>query len=207
MMSHIVPVDCPEAVEYAVEVLRVGGLIVVPTDTVYGLGAKLDETAIDRIFVLKQRPSDRAVPVLLADIEDVSLVARVFPTTARWLAEAFWPGPLTLALPKRDDLPPNLTHLPTVAVRVPAHDRTRAILAAAGGAVAVTSANRSNQPPALTVHAAIDTLLDAVALYLDGGPCAGGLPSTVVGFEGEEWFIMRPGPLSETELRAALRPV
>ncbi len=203
-MGRIIPLDHADTALIAAATVARGELIVLPTDTVYGLGARIDETAIDRLFVAKRRPAERAIPVLLADVEDALRVAREFPAPARRLAEAFWPGPLTLALPKRDDLPPNLSTLPTVGVRVPDLPQTRVILAAAGGALAVTSANRSDQPPACTIQAAMRYLGDAVALYVDGGMCLGGVPSTVVTFEDGELRIVRPGPLSEDALRAAL---
>jgi L-threonylcarbamoyladenylate synthase len=203
-MARIVDIRFPEAVEMALEALRAGKIIVLPTDTVYGVASLIDEAAIERIFAAKQRPPDRAVPVLLSDADAVPLVARFFPEAVQRLAAAFWPGPLTLALPKRDDLPANLTHLPTVGVRVPDHEFAREILAAAGGALAVTSANCSDEPPACTIHDAINSLADRVALYLDGGPCPGGVPSTVVTFEGDQLHILREGPVSEGMLQEAL---
>ena len=203
-MSKIIPVDYADAAQMAAEVLRRCGLIVLPTDTVYGVGCALDAVAISRIFEAKQRPPERAVPVLLADSESVLLVASAFPEAARRLAAAFWPGPLTLVLPKRDDLPSNLSYLPTIGVRVPDHAGTRAIITAAGGALAVTSANRSDQPPACSIQEAVDYLAEAVALYLDGGISPGGVASTVVTFEADELLILRAGPISEVDLRAAL---
>jgi L-threonylcarbamoyladenylate synthase len=203
-VSRIIEASHPQAPTMAAAVIARGELIVLPTDTVYGVGAAIEEAAIERLFVAKRRPAERAIPVLLADLDDVWRVAREFPPQARRLAEAFWPGPLTLALPKRDDLPPNLTQLPTVGVRVPDLPEARAILAAAGGALAVSSANRSDQPPACTIQAAVRYLGDAVALYLDGGTCRGGVPSTVVTFEDGELRVVRAGPLSEADLRAVL---
>ena len=203
-MSRIIAVNYGEAPQMAAEVLRAGELIVLPTDTVYGVASLLEEEAIGRIYAAKKRPLDRAVPVLLADQSEVLQVASEFPETARQLAEAFWPGPLTMVLPKRDDLPPNLSTLPTVGVRVPGYAPSRAIIAAAGGALAVTSANRSDQPPACTVQACIRYLSDSVALYLDGGTCPGGTASTVVSFEAGHLYIVRKGPISETSLREAL---
>jgi L-threonylcarbamoyladenylate synthase len=197
-------VNFPDAARIAAEALRAGALIVLPTDTVYGIASALEAAAISRIFDAKQRPPERAVPVLLADVDAVMLVAREFPDPARRLAEAFWPGPLTLVLPKRDDLPANLSYLPTVGVRVPDHAGTRSIIAAAGGALAVTSANRSDQPPACSTQEAVRYLADAVAIYLDGGPSPGGVASTVVAFEGDELRILREGPLGEVALRAVL---
>jgi L-threonylcarbamoyladenylate synthase len=203
-VSRIVPVNFPDAAQMAAEALRAGELIVLPTDTVYGVASALEAAAISRIFEAKQRPPDRAVPVLLADMDAVTLVAREFPGPAQQLAKAFWPGPLTLVLPKRDDLPANLSYLPTVGVRVPDHAGARAIIAAAGGALAVTSANRSDQPPACSTQDAVAYLADAVAIYLDGGPSPGGVASTVVAFEGDDLRILREGPLSEAALRAVL---
>lgn len=201
-MSNVIPMDYPGAAKMAADVLRRGGLVVLPTDTVYGVAARLDAKAIARIFEAKQRPPEKAVPVLLSEMDRVLLVAADFPAQARQLAEAFWPGPLTLALPKRDDLPPNLTTLPTVGVRVPDHAAAQAVIAAAGGALAVTSANRADEPPACTIHDAIDSLADSVALYLDGGPCPGGVPSTVITFEAGLLRVLRAGPISETALLA-----
>ncbi len=204
MMARIVSVNFAEAPQMAALALQEGGLVVLPTDTVYGIAARIEAASIDRLFAAKRRPPDRAIPVLLSDIDAVPLVAREFPEPARRLAAAFWPGPLTLALPKCDGLPGNLSAIPTVGVRVPDLDQTRAIIAAAGGALAVSSANRSDQPPACTIQAAIRYLSDAVALYLDGGTCIGGVPSTVVSFDGDDLRIVRAGPISEAALRAAL---
>lgn len=203
-MSHVISIAYPEAEHMAAEAIRAGDLIVLPTDTVYGVGCALDAQAIDRLYAVKNRPPEKATPVLLADMDAVERVAAGFPPLARQLAEAFWPGPLTLALPRRGDLPANLSALPTVGVRVPDHDRARAIIAAVGGALAVTSANISDQPPACSIYEAIEYLADSVALYLDGGPCSGGVPSTVVSFEGDQLVVLRVGPISEEALRQVL---
>jgi L-threonylcarbamoyladenylate synthase len=200
-VSQIIPVDFASAAQRAAEVLRACELIVLPTDTVYGVASALNAVAISRIFEAKQRPPERAVPVLLADAEAVPLAASDFPAPARRLAAVFWPGPLTLVLPKREDLPSNLSYLPTVGVRVPDHAGVRAIIAAAGGALAVTSANRSDQPPACSVQEAVAYLADAVTLYLDGGPSPGGVASTVIAFEADELQILRAGPISEEDSR------
>jgi L-threonylcarbamoyladenylate synthase len=203
-MSRVITIDYPEALTMAVEVLQSGGLVVLPTDTVYGVGCLLKAPAIDRVFAAKRRTPEKAIPVLLASIDDARQVVDDFPERARRLAEAFWPGPLTLVLPKRADLPENLTTLTTVGVRVPDHAATRAIIAAAGGVLAVTSANRSDQPPACTIQSAIRYLSDAVMLYLDDGTCVGGVPSTVVAFEDGEPVIVRQGPITEEDVCAAL---
>lgn len=202
--ARVLPIESPAAIAEAAAALRAGALVVLPTDTVYGLAAAITGDAINRIFAAKQRPPERAVPVLLADVSAAHLVTGEFPDAARRLAAAFWPGPLTIAVPRRADLPPNLTQLPTVGVRVPDHAGARALIAAAGGALAVTSANRSDEPPACTLQEAIAALGNRVTLYLDGGPCPGGVPSTVITLDGGEPRVLRPGPISEAALRAAL---
>lgn len=204
-MARIISIDYPEAVPHAQDVIERGDLLVLPTDTVYGIGTALDAEAIARIFAAKRRPPERAVPVLLADEEAVRWVAAEFPDAARQCAAAFWPGPLTMTLPKRDGLPANLTTLPTIGVRVPDHDHTRAVIAAVGGALAVTSANLSDAPAACTIQEAIAYFNDAVALYLDGGPCPGGIPSTVIAFDADgSVHVLREGPISAADLRAVL---
>lgn len=204
-MPRVTSIDYPEAEALTRATLAQGDLIVLPTDTVYGIGTQIMEPAIARIFAVKRRPPDRAVPVLVADADAVSLVATAFPAPLRQLAAAFWPGPLTIVLPKRDDLPSNLSLLPTVGVRVPAHPRACEVIAAAGGALAVTSANFSDQPAACTIQDAIRYFKDNVALYLDGGTCSGGVPSTVVslGPDGAP-VILREGPIDAATLHAAL---
>lgn len=203
-MARILPIDYPGVDAIAAQIVREGKLIVLPTDTVYGVGSQIEERAIARVFAAKRRALEKAIPVLLADIDAVEQVASDFPPQMRRLAEAFWPGPLTLVLPGHDDLPPNLTAYATVGVRVPDEDGTRAILAASGGALAVTSANRSDEPPACTIQAAIRYLSDHVALYIDGGACRGGVPSTVVTFEQGELRVLREGPIGEDVLRQVI---
>jgi L-threonylcarbamoyladenylate synthase len=204
-MARIISIDYPEAVPYAQDVIERGDLLVLPTDTVYGIGSALDEVAIARIFAAKRRPPERAVPVLLANGDAAMVVASAFPEAAQQLAAAFWPGPLTIVLPKRDDLPANLTTLPTVGVRVPDHDLAREVINAAGGALAVTSANLSDAPAACTIQEAIGYFNDDVALYLDDGSCPGGMPSTVAAFDADGTLrVLREGPISAAELVAVL---
>jgi L-threonylcarbamoyladenylate synthase len=198
------PVDDPAAPTRAAEVIGAGGLIILPTDTVYGLAADVwQPEAVAALYALKQRPADKAIPILLADFGDVRRVAQHIPAQARLLADAFWPGPLTIALPKWPVIPEVVSALPTVGVRIPDHAGARAVIRACGGALAVTSANRSGQPSPLTAEQAA-RLGDGVALLLDGGPCPGGQPSTVVDMSGGELHIERAGPLDEATLRRAL---
>ncbi len=203
-MSRIVPLNS-RTVPLAFQALRQGDLVVVPTDTVYGVASIIDEAAINRLFLAKGRPEDKPIPVLLSDPDRINRVCASIPVAAHRIAEAFWPGPLTVVLPKLPDLPANLTSLETVGVRVPDHDLTRAIIRAAGGALAVTSANASGGPNPHTVQDAYKQLGAAVALYMEDGPAQGGVPSTVVTFDGSgEPRILRDGPISLAELRQVL---
>ncbi len=204
-MSRILPFNS-QTVPLACQALRRGQLVVLPTDTVYGVAASARSAeAITRLFAAKGRPADNPIPLLLSDADCLARVCVQVPEAAYRLAEAFWPGPLTIALPKAPDLPAALTPLPTVGVRVPDHDLTRAVIRAMGGALAVTSANRSGGPNPLTVPEARQQLGSAVSYYLDGGPAPGGVPSTVVTFDGTGALrVVREGPLSLADLRAAL---
>ncbi|MCZ7544524.1 MAG: L-threonylcarbamoyladenylate synthase [Anaerolineae bacterium] len=204
-MSKILPGHDPDAIAHAARALRAGQVVVIPTDTVYGVAADpAHPEAVAALYDAKRRQPDRAIPILLADAEDAARVALPLAPDAQKLAAAFWPGPLTLVVPKRADLPAMVSALPTVGVRVPAHDVGRAVIRAAGGALAVTSANRSGGPSPVTVTEAVAQLGASVPLYLDGGPCPGGQPSTVAGIAGGELVIYRAGPISEDALRAAL---
>ena len=202
---EMLAIDAPDAIARAAEALHGGRLVVLPTDTVYGVAAHpAHPEAVAALYAAKARPPDKAIPILLADPGDVTRVAQPLSDAARRLAAAFWPGPLTLVVPKRADLPEIVSSLPTVGVRVPDHDATRAVIRAAGGALAVTSANRSGAANPVTVSEAAAQLGEAVALYLDGGVCPGGQPSTVAEVGEAGLVIHRAGPISEAALRAAL---
>jgi L-threonylcarbamoyladenylate synthase len=204
-MSEILPIAHPEAAARAVRELLDGRLVVLPTDTVYGLAAHpARPEAVAALYTTKARSRQRAIPVLLADMGQVERVALPLSVPAWRLAKAFWPGPLTLVVPKRDDLPGIVSALETVGVRVPDCDATRAVIRAAGGALAATSANRSSEKSSVTVEEAVAQLGGAVALYLDGGPCPGGQPSTVVEVSAAGLKVLRAGPIGEAALRAAL---
>jgi L-threonylcarbamoyladenylate synthase len=203
----ILPIDHPEALPRAADALAAGKLVVLPTDTVYGVAADLwNPEAVAALYAAKGRPPDKAIPVLLASLEDALQVAATLPEAARLLAEAFWPGPLTLVVPKRMEVPPIVSVLPTIGLRVPDHDGARAVIRAGGGALAITSANRSDEPNTLTVQEATDALGKSLTLAIDGGRCLGGQPSTVahVPSGGDDLQILRTGPLSEKELQAIL---
>jgi L-threonylcarbamoyladenylate synthase len=191
----------PEAISQAAALLKQGQLVVFPTDTVYGLAAAVNnEEAIAALFRAKGRPDEKGIPVLLADVSALGVVAREVTPIAQELAERFWPGPLTLILPRRLDLPDNLSANDTVAVRLPDHPVARAIIREAGGAVAATSANRSGQPPASEASAARAALDGRVAAIVDGGAVPIGLPSTIVDCTSSPPAVLRQGPLSASDL-------
>ncbi len=204
-MSRIIPFN-PRTVPLAHQALRQGELVVLPTDTVYGLAASArSAAAIDRLYAAKGRAGEKPIPLLLSDAEGMDRVCREVPGGARLLADAFWPGPLTIVLPKAPGLPDNLTILATVGVRVPDHDLTRAVIRLMGGALAVTSANKSGGPNPLSIRDAYAQLGAVVAYYMDGGLAPGSAPSTVVGFdEAGAPVILRQGPITAGQIRAAL---
>lgn len=194
----------PEALEEAAAVLRGGGLVAFPTETVYGLGANaLDPAAVRRIFEAKGRPHFNPLIAHVADQDGARRLAARWPVSAERLARAFWPGPLTLVLPKHESVPDLVTAgLGTVALRVPAHPVARALLRAARTPLAAPSANRYTQLSPTTAAHVAKALGDRVELILDGGPTQVGIESTVVDVSGEEPILLRPGVLSVPELEA-----
>ncbi|SFI05520.1 L-threonylcarbamoyladenylate synthase [Albimonas pacifica] len=183
----------------AAEILRAGGLVAFPTETVYGLGGRADLAASAAgIYAAKGRPSFNPLIAHVPDLEAAERLA-IFPKAARALAEAFWPGPLTLVLPRRpgSGLAEAVTAgLPTVAIRVPAHPLARALLAATGAPVAAPSANRSGKVSPTTAAHVLDGLSGRIDAVLDGGACPVGVESTILGFEGETPAVLRPGGLA-----------
>lgn len=204
MRTEILSADAPNALPRALEILLSGGLVAFPTDTVYGLGAlAFDEKAVGSIYNAKERPVEKAIPVLIGDTEDLSKVAGKIPMFAARLIARFWPGPLTVLVPRKPSLPEVVSATATVGVRVPDHDVARALLRMAGP-MAVTSANRSSQPSPTTAQEVLDQLDGRIALILDGGRTPGGIPSTLVDCAGEEIRVLREGPISMDELLKAI---
>ncbi|MBW7920094.1 MAG: threonylcarbamoyl-AMP synthase [Anaerolineales bacterium] len=202
MKTEILPADDPLSIARALEILRAGGLVVFPTDTVYGLGSlAFDQAAIESIYAVKGRPLEKAIPILIADAADLDRLARAVTDLARRLASRFWPGPLTLVLPKRADLPAAVSAADTVGVRVPDHAAARALLRAAGP-MAVTSANLSGRSSPRSAEEAASQLGGRVPLVLDGGETPGGVPSTVVDVSGSIPVILREGPLTLAEINS-----
>ncbi|MCS7050892.1 MAG: L-threonylcarbamoyladenylate synthase [Thermomicrobium sp.] len=204
---RVVRAEEPDAVATAARVLRDGGLVVFPTDTVYGVGAAVDRPeAVARLYVAKGRPLDRPIPVLISDLRQLERLASEVTEDVERLAHRFWPGALTIVVPAREWLPREIVRdTAAVGLRMPDHPTALAIISAAGGAVATTSANRSGEPEACTVEEAIAALGDAVDLYVDGGRTPGGIPSTVVALEGGVLRVLRHGALDPVLIERVLQ--
>ena len=192
-------------IQQALAVLKNGGILAFPTDTVYGLGAlAFDSAAIESIYVAKDRPIEKAIPILIGDLSNLDQIADNIPDMALRFAARFWPGPLTCIVPKKQTLPPAISATFTVAVRIPNHADALALLRAAGP-MAVTSANISGQPSPSTAEEVYAQLNSRIPLILDGGKTPGGVPSTLVDCTGNEPIILREGPISLAELLSAMK--
>jgi L-threonylcarbamoyladenylate synthase len=203
MKTRVMPVS-PESLHLARDILHDGGLVAFPTDTVYGVGASaFDGPAVEGIYIAKDRPLEKSIPVLIADYTDLTKVTRNIPEMAENLARHFWPGPLTLVVPKGLQLPQAVTSTQTVGVRLPDLSVARELLRLAGP-MAVTSANLSGGPDPNTARAVGAQLGGRIALILDGGGTPGGVPSTVVDCTGSTPRILREGPIKEAQIRAFL---
>ena len=191
---------------YAVEVIKRGGLVAVPTETVYGLaGNGLDADAVAKIYEVKGRPAIKPLSLLVPDLAVAATVCDGIPDRAKKLAEAFWPGPLTIVLPRRDNVPEIVTAGgDTIGVRCPDHAKTLEFLRLAGVPAAAPSANISDMPSpksAEDVLAYFDGKIDCV---IDGGVCTLGVESTIVLLTGDNYIILRQGALPEEDIRRVL---
>ena len=186
-----------------ISILRQGGLVVFPTDTVYGLGAGVNiPEAVERVYRVKERPSNMALPLLLADISQISEVAESVLPIAWLLAKEFLPGALTMVLPRSRSIPDTITAGgKTVAIRIPAHPVPVALMRGLGTPIVGTSANLSGKPSALTADEVYSQFGDKVDLVIDGGKCPGGRESTIIDVTGEVLKILREGAISEKKLR------
>lgn len=202
-----------QEIQRAAEVIRQGGLVAFPTETVYGLGANaLDANAVAQIFELKGRPRFDPLIVHVADPANLEALVEGVPPLAQDLIERFWPGPLSVVLPKRDRVPDVVTAgLPSVAVRCPAHPVSRQLIEAAGLPVAAPSANKFCAVSPTTAQHVVEQFGDRLSHVLDGGPCEVGVESTVVSFLEDRPMLLRPGGVSVEELEQVVgtlqRPV
>ena len=203
MHTLLLKADEPGVVERSAEMLRHHQLVAFPTDTVYGLGALVfSPEDVAAVYRAKDRPPEKAIAVLLADRSMVDQVAEHIPDVARRLMDRFWPGPLTLIVPKRSTVPDAVSGS-TVGVRVPALDLARRLLSLTGP-LAATSANRSGLDSPRTAAEVMAQLGGRIAAVLDGGP-TGGTPSTVLDCSRQPPAIVRVGPITEAQLRAVTR--
>lgn len=205
----ILPASHPESISQAGEIIRTGGIVAFPTETVYGLGCDaLNPDAVARIFEAKQRPRFDPLIVHIADRVTLDSLVPFLSLRDRRLMEQFWPGPLTLVLPKRAQVPDLVTAgLSTIAIRMPAHPVAQALLREAGVPIAAPSANPFGYvSPTCAQHVA-EGLGDRVDLILDGGPCPLGVESTILSMAGTWPELLRPGSITLTEIRQVAGPV
>ena len=202
-MLHKLPSSIQQQVENGISILKQGGLVAFPTDTVYGLGAGANLLqAVEKVYQVKRRPCDRALPLLLADISQISEVAYPVSQVAWLLARTFLPGALTMVLPKSKSVPDIVTGGGnTVAVRVPAHPVPVALARGLGTPIVGTSANISGKPSPLTAGEVSVQFGDRIELIIDGGRCPGGRESTVVDVTGKVPLVLREGAISRAELQ------
>lgn len=202
--TQLMLADDPQAIHAALVVLRGGGLVAFPTDTVYGLGALVFEAqAVERLFRAKERAANKAIAVLIGNLDQLGLVAAVVTLLAQKLAGHFWPGAMTLVVPGHAGLPRNLSPQATVGVRMPDHTFARALLNEAGP-LAVTSANLSGGDNPRNAQQVMAQLEGRVELVIDGGEVTGGVPSTVVDCTRKVPVILRQGAVTEAAIQRLL---
>lgn len=204
MQTVILAINDPKSLALAADVLAGGGLVAFPTDTVYGLGALVfNAQAVSQIYAVKGRSGEKAIPILIGDFNQLTLVSTGVNTQCEKLARRFWPGPLTIVLPRHQSIPDAVTPLPTVGLRIPNFPATIQLLKLTGP-LAVSSANLSGMGSSMTASEVQAQLDGKVALILDGGLTPGGIPSTVVDCKQGRPTILREGPISLEQILNAL---
>ena len=206
METLYLPAEQPNTAQIAAEIIKKGGLVAVPTETVYGLGANgLDENAVAKIFIAKGRPQDNPLILHIAEETEMERFCHSIPESAYRLAEAFWPGPLTMVLPARDIVPKRTTGgLSTVAVRCPDCDITRSIIRLAGVPLAAPSANLSGKPSTTTAQHVLHDHDGRIEAVVDGGSCRVGVESTIVDLTEDRPRLLRPGGITPAQLTEVL---
>jgi len=209
MQTKVFKIDSTQDVDNinaAAKILRDGGVVAIPTETVYGLAANaLNGVAVSKIFTAKGRPQDNPLIVHIADMKELTPLVKYVPQTAVKLANTFWPGPLTIVLPKTDLIPAEVSAgLDTVAVRLPSHPIARALIEAAGVPLAAPSANASGSPSPTSARHVLDDLNGLIDAVVDGGDCMVGVESTVISLVEETPRLLRPGGITPEQLEAVL---
>jgi L-threonylcarbamoyladenylate synthase len=204
MITKIISADHPNAIKRALELIRSGKLVAFPTDTVYGLGAQaFSLQAIQKLFQVKNREPNRAIPILMGGLDQLDLVTVSMGYMELRLAEVFWPGPLTLVVPRHPSLPDIIAPGNTIGIRMPDHPLALSLLGMSGP-LATTSANLSGASSPQTAQEVRTQLNRRIPLILDGGRTPGGVPSTVVSCTDKEPVVLRPGPIGMDDLLRAL---
>lgn len=207
--TEILNGDDKTAIEKAAAILKQGGLVAFPTETVYGLGADaLNADAAAKIYTAKGRPSDNPLIVHIADVKAVEDLALIIPEKAKLLMEAFWPGPLTIILPKKDIVPDGTTGgLKTVAIRMPSHPAALELIKTSGVYIAAPSANTSGRPSPTTAEHVAEDMMDRIDMILDGGAVGIGIESTIVDLTSDVPTILRPGFITKAMLEEIIGEV
>lgn len=201
-MGTIISASDPQAVPWAIEALARGALVAIPTDTVYGLAARLDRpAAIEALYHAKGRPDALPIPVLVSQLDLLATLTDGAPATLDRLASRFWPGPLTIVAPCSRRIPDRVAAgTGTVGLRMPDHPIALEVIEGSGGALAVTSANRSGEPSLCDAAAVARTFPSTVELVIDSGSAPGGRASTVVSVTGTRPLVLRRGPIDEAAI-------
>ncbi len=190
---------------HAVDILARHGVVAFPTDTVYGLAARaFDTTAVDRLYSIKGREHTKAIAVLLSEIRQLPLVTSHLSEEMKLIAKAFWPGPLTMIVPKHANVPDIVSRSKTLGVRIPDHRIARQLIDLSGP-LAVTSANLSGAPNTVTAEEVVAQLEGRVDLVVDGGKTPGGIPSTVIDCVSDKLEVVREGPISLKMIQKVLK--
>jgi L-threonylcarbamoyladenylate synthase len=204
-MSRILSTSLPNIIQTAQQTFLKNGVVVIPTDTVYGVSVRYDNAeAIEKLYELKNRGKEKALPILIGSLDQLEFVAREVPPAAQRLIQAFWPGGLTIILPKKLNLPKNLSEYDTVGIRMPNHPFVLQLMQQCGP-LATTSANISGGANPTSIADVLKQLEYGVNLYLDDGPTAGDIPSTVVDCSAIEIKILREGVIPSSEIFKVLK--
>ena len=202
--TRLIKIEDPQAISEAIEIIQSGGMIVFPTDTVYGVGVSaFNESAIDKIYQVKERSKNKAIPILVGDPAQLSRITPPSGDQVKRIMDKFWPGALTLILQMLSDLPDNLSSTGTIGVRIPNYKFTQDLLLQTGP-LAVTSANLSGESSAKTAEEVYGNLGGKIDLILDGGKSTGGIASTVLDCTKPEPVILRSGPISLDDIKSML---